>query len=93
MLIHQLLKEHDFKEKCLYCGKDFVDQNAPHISRHGNKEYVTFSCSSGHDHFFAVDMTRTYDAKLIHKEIQNRNKAKTRSIEEVILLGSEAKKN
>ncbi len=93
MLIHQLLKEQDFKEKCLYCGKDFIDQNAPRLSRHGDKEYITLSCSSGHDHSFAVDMTRAYDAKLIHKEIQNRNKAKTRSIEDVVLLSPEAKKN
>lgn len=92
MLVHQLLKEQDFKEKCLYCGKDFINQNAPCLSRHGNKEYITLSCSSGHTHSFAVDMTRAYDAKLIHKEIQNRNKGKVRSIEEVVILG-ETKKN
>jgi len=92
MLIHQLLKEQDFKEKCLYCGKDFIDQNLPRLSRHGDKEYITLSCSSGHDHSFAVDMTRAYDAKLIHKEIQNRNKGKARSIEDVVVL-SEVKKN
>lgn len=92
MLIHQLLKEQDFKEKCAYCGSNFVDQNLPQLSRHGDKEYITLSCTSGHEHSFAVDMSRAHDARLIHKEIQSRNKGKMRSIEDVVVL-SEEKKN
>lgn len=74
MLVHQLLKEHDFKERCAYCGKDFQNLNDPEIWRYGAKEYITLTCSSGHEHSFTLDISRALDAKLLHKEIENNKK-------------------
>ena len=72
MLIHQLLEVNEFKERCAYCGKDFVDTNKPELSRYGDKEYITLSCSNGHEHSFAVDMSRALDAKLLFKDIDHK---------------------
>ena len=70
-LIHHLLKTQDFQH-CAYCGKDFVDVDKPQLSRYGEREYITLSCSNGHEHSISIDINRALDAKLLHKEIQNR---------------------
>lgn len=74
MLIHQLLKEYDFKERCLYCDKEFQNINDPEIWRSGAKEYITLHCSSGHEHSFLLDINHVLDAKLLHKEIEMKKK-------------------
>ncbi len=83
MLIHQLLKETDFKERCAYCGKEF-QTDVPEFSRHGQKEYITLHCEKGHKHTFNVDMSRAFDASLIHKEIDTK-KIPFKPLEKVIV--------
>jgi hypothetical protein len=83
MLIHQLLKERDFQERCAYCGKDFSP--LPQLSRHGDKEYITLSCEHGHQHTFCVDMSRPFDASLIHKEIEANKRLPSKPLEKVIV--------
>ena len=90
MLMHQLLKEHDFKERCAYCGNNFQNLQDPEIWRYGSKEYITLTCSIGHEHSFCLDINRAPDAKLLHKEIENNKKIDVpkrhlhASIEEVV---------
>ncbi|MFA6888726.1 MAG: hypothetical protein WC254_04495 [Candidatus Woesearchaeota archaeon] len=84
MLIHQLLKETDFQEKCTYCGKDF-QLKSPEFSRYGDKEYVTLSCEKGHKHTIKVDMDRRFDAMLIHRDIDANKKIDVKPLEKVVI--------
>ncbi len=84
MLIHQLLKETDFQEKCVYCGKNF-NLNSPDFSRYGDKEYVTLCCEQGHRHTLRIDMSRGFDAQLIQKDIDANKKIPIKPLETVII--------
>ena len=84
MLIHQLLKETDFQEQCVYCGKKF-HLDSPEFSRYGDKEYVTLSCEQGHRHTMKIDMSRGFDAQLIHKDIDINKKISIKPLENVII--------
>ena len=78
-LVHQLLKEKDFHEqdRCAYCGNNFTNLDKPQISRYGGAEYITLSCTTGHEHTVSVDISRSIDSKLVHKHIENKRVART----------------
>ncbi len=44
MSAHHLLNEGDMKKNCLYCGKDF-DQNEWESHHYANRHYKTNQCS------------------------------------------------
>lgn len=78
-LVHQLLSEKDFHEqdRCAYCGGNFTNLDHPQISRYGSKEYLTLSCTAGHEHTVSIDISRSIDAKLLHKHIENKKVCRT----------------
>ncbi len=83
-MIHQLLEEREFKEKCAYCANDFIDTDTPTITRSGAKEYITVRCSNGHTHTTLLDMARAYDGQLLFKHLQKTKHVQTKDLENVV---------
>ncbi len=85
-LVHQLLKEKDFHEqdRCAYCGSTFTNLDKPLLSRYGGAEYITLSCTAGHEHTVSVDISRSIDATLVHKHIENK-KVRGTTIEHAVV--------
>lgn len=67
MLQHQLLKANEFHQQCAYCGNDFQEIDAPTIIQQAGKEYLLFTCSSGHEQWTLLDMGNKFHRIWIEK--------------------------
>ncbi len=77
MLQHQLLKAHEFHQQCAYCGSDFQKTDAPLITQQAGKEYVLFTCASGHEQWTLLDIDNKLHRLWIEKNALRKHCAPT----------------
>jgi hypothetical protein len=71
MLPHQLMDADDFIRRCGYCGKSFQNIDDPLFARRSGKEYLIFTCGSGHEHSIDLDMGDARHGKWIEENIMD----------------------